>query len=249
MRATVRLLAWISMVLGSACARGAVVKPDPPPVVVAVALPGTEPPAAPEPLEPRGAIAIDRVLAASRGLVGATRVEVDGVAFRFDCSGFVRGVFSTVGLDLLELSSELPGANGVALIHTWVARHGENHARASPSPGDIVYFDDTYDRNRDGRLGDVLTHVGVVDGVEDDGTVLVIHHSSRGIVRDPMNVARPDERTDERGRTINALIRSKAPRDPPGTRYLAGALFAGYGTVRAPSPRVAGLGVDVEGAP
>jgi hypothetical protein len=54
---------------------------------------------------------------------------------------------------------------------------------SSPQPGDLVFFRNTYDRNRDGKLNDGLTHVGVVESVAADGTVSFVHRIHGGVKR------------------------------------------------------------------
>ncbi len=185
-------------------------------------------PSAPDP-------AIPTVLALARSLVGARRFEVKGRRFRGDCSNFVRAVFSTLDLDLFAVPHPPPHANGVRLIHAWVARYGVNYRARVPKPGDVVYFDNTYDRNHDGRLDDRLTHVGLVDEVEPDGTFYVIHDASHGVEREPMNLLHPHDRLDAAGREINAFLRRRTGHDRPGTPRLMGELFAGFGTVHRPA--------------
>jgi hypothetical protein len=92
-----------------------------------------------------------------------------------------------------------------------------------------VFFRETYDQNRDGRRNDGLTHVGLVDEVEADGTVVVIHRVKRGVVRYRMNLARPNLRRDPRtGEVINDMLRAPGAGRVP---VLTGQLFASYGSV------------------
>lgn len=188
----------------------------------------------PEPPRTASSTELDAVLEAARSQVGRTRVEVNGRAFHDDCSGFVRAAFSAIGVDVFALSPEMPDANGVTLIRAFVDRYGALHEGALPTPGDVVFFNNTWDRNHDGRLDDALTHVGLVDEVLPDGTFLVIHRSNRGVVRDPMNVLHPGEHRDEAGREINAYLRPKTRRDAAGTPHLMGELFAGFGALGVP---------------
>jgi hypothetical protein len=163
--------------------------------------------------------------------VGATAVRVRGQSFRYDCSGFVRGMFATLGLDVMSLGNEFPGANGVRLIYEYMGRNGVNHRRARPDPGDVIYWDDTVDKNKDGRVNDPLTHIGIVVSVDDDGTVHFVHRNNSGIVREVMNLRRPSDERDEGGKRLNDWLRAKKRREPPGVKHLAGELFAGYGTL------------------
>jgi cell wall-associated NlpC family hydrolase len=174
---------------------------------------------------------IDVVLSSARAHLGKTTVRVNGRSFRYDCSGFVRGMFWAAGIDLMREGSE-DDENGVRTLFRYVERHGQNHFRKIPQKGDLVYFDNTWDMNGNGKLDDPLTHVGIVEEVAADGTVQIIHRSNHGIVREHMNLLRPHEEKDEQGRELNAALRAKGRRDPPATPRLMSELFAGYGTVR-----------------
>jgi cell wall-associated NlpC family hydrolase len=174
---------------------------------------------APPPLD-----GIDAVLAAARAHLGKTTVRVNDRSFRYDCSGFVRGMFWAAGIDLMAAGGE-DGDNGVPILFRYVEKHGQNHFRKLPQKGDLVYFDNTWDMNGNGKLDDPFTHVGLVESVGEDGTIQIIHRSNHGIVREPMNLVRPH---DEKA---NAALRARGRRDPPGTQHLMAELFAGFGTI------------------
>jgi peptidoglycan DL-endopeptidase CwlO len=191
-----------------------------------------------EPIEPgqvKHSPRIGEVITAAREHIGKRRIKVEGRSYRFDCSGFVRGVFSILGIDLMSLSHEYRRANGVRLIFYYIERFGRNH-RDNPTVGDVVYFDNTYDKNKNGKLDDLLTHIGLVESLETDGTFYVIHRTSRGIIREPMNLRKANKRRDQKGKIINGWLRRKKRRDPPGTPYLMGELFAGFGTIPTNPP-------------
>jgi hypothetical protein len=96
-------------------------------------------------------------------------------------------------------------------------------------PGDLVFFRETYDQNRDGRRNDGLTHVGLVEDVDAAGTVTVIHRVSRGVVRYRMNLARPEVQKDPRtGAVLNDRLRAPGRGRP---QVLTGQLFAAYATL------------------
>ena len=178
---------------------------------------------------------IDAVLDAARVHLGKTQVRVKGKTFRYDCSGFVRGMFSAAGVDLMSEPGD-PDDNGVRLIFHYVDRHGQNHFRKLPQKGDLVYFDNTWDKNGDGLLNDPLTHIGIVEEVAADGTMHILHRANRGIVRDPMNLLRPHDLKDAEGKELNTWLRPKGRRDPPATPHLMSELFAGFGTVSKDAP-------------
>jgi len=164
-------------------------------------------------------------------LVGRARVEVDGRQYRADCSGFVQGVYASQRVDVYDGLGELDGGNGVGRIYTHVLQHGRIHYGPSVYPGDLVFFHNTWDFNRDGLPNDPLTHVGVVERVERDGTVVFVSWVSSGVERYRMNLHRPDVHKNAKGRVLNDYMRRKGINDPETTRYLTGELFAAFGTV------------------
>ncbi|MDH5724918.1 MAG: CHAP domain-containing protein [Nitrospira sp.] len=163
--------------------------------------------------------------------VGKSRVEVAGRRYNPDCSGFVRGVYASQRVDLFGGLGELNEGNGVGRIYTHVVEHGRIHYGPTVHPGDLVFFHNTWDFNRDGLPNDPLTHVGVVEKVEPDGTVLFVSSLSKGIERYRMNLQHPDIHRTPDGRVLNHFLRRKRSADVLGTRYLSGQLFAAFGTL------------------
>lgn len=163
--------------------------------------------------------------------VGKSRVVIDGRPYNPDCSGFVRGVYASQRVDLFGGLGELNEGNGVGRIYTHVVEHGRIHYGPAVHPGDLVFFHNTWDFNRDGLPNDPLTHVGVVEKVEPDGTVLFVSSLSGGIKRYRMNLQHPEIYKAPDGRVLNNFLRRKQWGDVVGTRYLAGQLFAAFGTL------------------
>lgn len=163
--------------------------------------------------------------------VGQSRIQVDGRNYAPDCSGFVRGVYASQRVDLYGGLGELDGGNGVGRIFTHVVEHGRIHYGPTVHPGDLVFFHNTWDFNRDGLPNDPLTHVGVVEKVDLDGTVVFVSSVSAGIERYRMNLKHPDTHKALDGRVLNDFLRRKHVGDARGTYYLAGRLFAAFGTL------------------
>lgn len=134
-----------------------------------------------------------------------------------DCTGLVRYAYAREGLELMPAEGTR-GTNGVTAI--WFAARKKNalHQR-QPRAGDLVFFRETYDRDRDGRRDDGLTHIGLVESVERDGTVVFVHRSGQGVTKGRVNPARP------RDRDVNDWLRVKSRSAPAA---LTGELFAGY---------------------
>ena len=198
------------------------------------------PPAAPRPIpsesEEPTPIAAQRapppgaredVLAAARRLVGSKQVRVGGKTWPADCTGFVEAVYAQAGVSFRGAAKA--GDNGVTAFYRYASAQGRVYTKGKPRPGDLVFFRETYDRNKDGRRNDGLTHVGLVDEVATDGTVVVIHRVSRGVVRYRMNLAKPSLRKDPRtGVVLNDMLRVPKGKKMP---VLTGQLFAAYGSV------------------
>lgn len=163
-------------------------------------------------------------------LVGATTIKSEGRRIAYDCAGVTRAIFLKHGIDLYASGGNDPNVNGVRLIYTHVRRHGSLHQGPVVRPGDLVFFDNTWDLNGDGKLNDPLTHVGVVERIEKDGTVIFISRVAKTIERYRMNLALPHVHKTTGGRILNDYMRRKLPTDAEDMRHLTGELFSFYGT-------------------
>ena len=96
----------------------------------------------------------------------------------------------------------------------------------TPNLGDVVFFDNSYDRNQNGRLDDMLTHIAIVVGVEDDGTVSMTHLGGSGITDLTMNLLYPHEHRSSDGKLWNSYLRvNKTGEESP---RLTAELFNSY---------------------
>lgn len=168
------------------------------------------------PSEPEGRM----VASTAAGLIGADCVLVNGEKYRWDCSGLVEGSMAGAEIDL-----QGSGANMLERAREL----GVTHRRKKPSPGDVAFFDNTWDKNGNGLLDDPLTHVAIVEEVDKHGTITLVHlGSSKGISRLKMNLYRPDERVDEDGNVLNDYLRRAVKGDSPRTPYLTGQLWCAF---------------------
>ena len=163
-------------------------------------------------------------------LVGATTVQANGKRISYDCAGVTRAIYLEHGIDLYDSGAPDAKANGVRLIHHHISRHGKFHKGPVVRPGDLVFFDNTWDYNNDGLVNDPLTHVGIVERQEQDGTVIFISRVAGAIERYRMNLALPHVHRTAEGRILNDYIRRKDLGDSANTAYLTGQLFAGFGS-------------------
>jgi hypothetical protein len=173
----------------------------------------------------------------------ATGFQAGGERFNADCTGFVQAVYALEGVPLRQLMrTAAPGEkSGVAAAYRAMEAYGVIFGGGGewPAPGDLVFWHDTYDRNRNGKADDRFTHVGIVEYVV-DGTVVFLHRGGKKVARGAMTPDRPHERTAG-GVTVNSPIRARNPR-LKGVPALAGALFAGYGRI---DPRRVPVRLDV----
>lgn len=176
----------------------------------------------------------DAAVSTAQQLVGKRSVTVNGKRYGDDCTGFVRAVYEPLGVNLM--SDVQPGDNAVTAMWRFASTHGRIFHGGRPLPGDLVFFKETYDLNRDGRPNDGLTHIGVVEDIEADGTVLVIHRVARGVVRYRMNLNAPGRTKTAQGKKLNDWLRTEAPGSRP---KLTGELFAGFATLLPVDARVA----------
>ncbi|MCY1030669.1 CHAP domain-containing protein [Corallococcus sp. BB11-1] len=169
----------------------------------------------------------EQVLATARSLVGESSIQVNGRRYRTDCTALVEATYAQAGVTFRGTLK--PGDNGVTALYRYARANGRVYTEGRPVPGDLVFFRETYDQNRDGRRNDGLTHVGLVDKVDAEGTVTVIHRVKRGVVRYRMNLARPHlPRDPKTGELLNDMLRSPGPGQ---THVLTGQLFAAFGSV------------------
>lgn len=144
----------------------------------------------------------EAILAAARRLLGTHPP--------LDCSGYVLAAYRAAGFSVNLQPAE---KRSVGLL-------AAGRPVDVPRPGDLAFFRDTYDRNRNGRADDGVTHVALVEAVEGDRVTLL--HRGRRVERIHMDLSDPS------ARTANDPVRVRRRRDRPGTRYLAGELFVGY---------------------
>ena len=169
-----------------------------------------------------------QVAQSARRQVGQHSIVVEGKPLPYDCSGLARAAYLDHGIDIVAVDTQAD-ENAVSAIYRYARQQGIVYRHGRPVPGDLVFFHDTYDRNHNGRRDDQLTHVGVVEQVDDDGTVTLVNTVSRGVLRYKMNLRYPDRvRDPNSGRRINHYLR-KAEGDQAS--QTTAELFAGYATI------------------
>lgn len=164
---------------------------------------------------------------AGRALVGVRSLKAVAPRFTDDCVGFVRLVYAQLAVELIDEGAQ-GVQGGVPAIWDTLRRRGLVHFHR-PQPGDLVFFTETYDRNRDGRRDDGLTHVGLVELVDASGGVWFLHRAGHGVERSRLDLNRRSEHTDAYGALLNDYLRNK---DRSGEARLTGELLYGFASVR-----------------
>lgn len=113
-----------------------------------------------------------------------------------------------------------------ALFRACKDRGSISHSTA-PAIGDIVFFHNTVDRNRDGRNNDWYTFAAVVEARGKEGKIQLLGYQHGKVQRLTMDLTNPNAQMDRRGDKANSQLRAPQDSDPPFAQHLAGQLFAG----------------------
>lgn len=179
-------------------------------------------PAAPNKARSKGKKAHDKVRTLDETTTARTRYTPR------DAAGYVGAICTLNGVKLDVGVTD----NAIAELYSTVKSKGKIYHATRPAIGDLMFFHNTYDRNGDGRNNDWYTHVGVVEGVDDDGTIHLLSYVNGRVQTSVINLEHPEfERNDASGKLWNSRLRDKLPSDPAFTQHLASELFAGFGNV------------------
>jgi len=142
-------------------------------------------------------------------------VERPPKTLRGDCSSLVIAILARAGAQASGGSRDF-----------WQAALRDGRLVEQPTPGDLAFFDFTYDANHNGLLDDLLTHVATVVALEPPATVVMVHWGSHAVKELRMTLDQPDIEVDA-GRILNQPLRSPAWRKQHGPG-LSGQLFHGF---------------------
>lgn len=161
-------------------------------------------------------------------VLGKQELVIRGKRFNMDCTGAVLAIYYYAGIDLTRDFNKYKG-NGVTRLYRSLESEDLLYETQLPVTGDIIFWDNTYDRNEDGQWNDSLTHVGMVMNTSRDGTIEYVHLNYRkGIIIEHMNLRESDVHQQlEKGhmRIVNSPMRMKqAGKDHP-QNWLAGQLY------------------------
>lgn len=165
--------------------------------------------------------------------------EIKGqtIAIHADCSNFVRAVYwqaSDKKIDLFSKARESKAVSGAANGVTLIAKYFAKEHRLGKEEvhlGDVVVFDNTYDKNKNNKRDDLLTHAGVVIDIQDNGTVEFAHGNFGGgiIKKGYVNFKNNSYFVD--GKEANSYLRRRKENEKslPSHKFRAAELLHGFG--------------------
>jgi len=172
----------------------------------------------------------EKLVEGARFIEGKQEIRVNGRSFNADCTGAVLAVYWYAGMDLGAPLARYQG-NGVTRLYRFMEDEQLLRETHHPEAGDIVFWDNTYDRNGDKKPNDFLTHTGVVVSVDEDGTIHFLHHNYRkGVVMARMNLLRPRVYTEKKNGKeyeVNSPMRMRG--SPDFDKWLASELTRNFG--------------------
>jgi len=174
-------------------------------------------------------------------------VSVKGKKFMLDCIGTVSAIYYGVGVDV-QIDFRRYSGDGVSRLYQSLRALNVLHRDRYPRPGDIIFWDNTWDANGDGDLtDDPLTHAGIVMAVDDDGTIHYVHeHVVRGVVIEAMNLLHPRDYYAPDGRIVNSAMamNSGISRHDNPAHWTSGDLWDSFGDILRARDHYAVAAVD-----
>jgi hypothetical protein len=173
----------------------------------------------------------ERILRAAQTMLDTQSFLVGGYQYSYDCTGTILAIYAMAGVRLIDLFPQYSG-NGVERLYRIAEDRDLLYHSEFPQPGDLIFWDNTYDKNGDKDWNDWLTHVGLVLAVDGDGNVDYIHHDySRGVVRARMNLMNPQTYMDEDGVIVNSPMRMRRDRHLNPDEWLSSHLYRRLGAM------------------
>jgi len=155
-------------------------------------------------------------------------------------SGFIKMVYFYFNIDITDTNPKNKNGswkNTTELIHSFVRDRGKLFKIDTPKAGDFIFFDNTYDKNKNGKFDDMLTTVGLVVDVDKEGTVYFLYKVGNTIRIRNMNLKHPDKETlkvkdKNLLKVLNSRIRRLSKKDKKNNiPDLSSQLFSSFGTL------------------
>ncbi len=172
-----------------------------------------------------------RILQAAETMLSTQSFLVGGYRYSNDCTGTILAIYAMAGVRLVDLFPHYSG-NGVERLYRIAEDRALLYHNDWPQPGDLIFWDNTYDKNGDKNWNDWLTHVGLVLAIDESGTVDYIHHDyTRGVVRARMNLLDPETHLDSDGVIVNSPMRMRSHRHLNPDVWLSSHLYRRLGAL------------------
>lgn len=163
-----------------------------------------------------------------------SNVVINDRSFKLDCIGAVSAVFYSIGIDITKDFHKYQG-NGVSRLFYTLQDRKMLYKGAFPLPGDIIFWDNTWDKNQNQLFGDdPLTHAGIIIKADPEtGEVHYLHasYSRSKFARSVLNLYQPDVYKDEEGNILNDVLFSTTSRTTNEPQRLGGQLYRDSGYV------------------
>lgn len=172
-----------------------------------------------------------RLVQAAETLLSTQNYFVGGQRYSDDCTGTVLAIYAMAGIRLIDLFPRFSGA-GVERLYAIAESQNLLYHADLPQPGDLIFWDNTYDKNGDTEWNDWLTHVGLVLSVSGDGIIEYVHHDYRlGAVRANMSLLDPETHLGPDGVVVNSPMRMRSHRYLNPDEWLASHLYRRLGAM------------------
>ena len=216
-RVIASLLALIVLLLLSSCKTAPdIIDTDPPPLKIANS----------QKLSKTQQLLVEK----AHQIIGVEELFVNNRSFSMDCSGTVMAIYWYAGIDLAEAFPSYTGG-GTERIYKYLRDKDLLYKTELPKPGDIIFWDNTFDKNDNGKPDDYLTHMGMVVSIDNKGNIDYIHENYRkGIILAKMNLYKPDdyyEIIDGEKIILNDPMRMRG--SPDSKDWLSSQLYTDFG--------------------
>ncbi len=176
----------------------------------------------------------EKIIKIANDSIGLKRIPSSGnKKFTSDCIGFVRYVYYRAGIDLLKIYGD--GRGGVSSLYSGMKKRGWIYESKIPDIGDLIFFDNTYDVNKDDKWNDGLTHIGIVTGYGKKNTIFFTHYASGEVKEDRINLFYPNTHAfkQKNGKlyVINSHLRFNRGEGYSRKKYIASSFFRCFGKI------------------
>ena len=142
---------------------------------------------------------------------------------------YILDVYKVNGVDLTAKTS----ARSTAELYQYAFKQKSVYHTLRPAIGDLAFFHNTADRNRDGRWNDWHSLIGIVESIDDQDTITILVFTSQ-LERIKLNLKYPELHKSKKGDILNSQLRPNE-----GSQVGTSAkLFAGFANLLGDVPSV-----------